>query len=714
MGRWFHRRNRRIRFVLALLINTLLLSSANRLAAAPPTAPILLMVNDAAPNHFGRYVGEILRAEGLNAYDLIQLSALTSADLTAHRLVILAETPLTTAQASLVSTYVSGGGRLLALRPDAQLAPLFGLTPAGSSQTDGYLKIDDAQPAGKGLPTATLQIHGAADRYTLNGAIAIATLYSDATTATTAPAVVTAAAGSGHTAAFTYDLAQNVAHTRQGNPANADVDTDGDGVLRTVDLFQAKGSGAPWVDRDKIAIPQADVQQRLFARLAQQLLDGVTPLPRLWYFPGTSKTMLILTGDAHGNPLNYYQKEIDSINMHGGKITLYLSIAADPPDAAAQAWRAQGHEIGIHPYTNKPDTYEPFNITSLAQGYDVYSGADGKGGWFATQFKSPKSRTVRNHQVAWKGWTDAADIAVAHNIALDTNFYHWGPWLKKSDNSWPHGYITGSGQPMKFVRADGTVLPIYQQLTELVDEQLLAAIDGAGFEHLNAAQAITVSRQLIDASLAGDYAALMTQNHIDYYSLGDPQTWAEGTLDYANSKGVPIWNADQWLNFTETRHDAEFQNLTWDASGGQLSFNLSSASISETLSVLLPLTFGGQNLDSISIDGAATQYTAFTVSGEQVALVGVKSGDHAFKVHYPVPQTPTSAAPASTVAPSSASANTGPSAVAPSSASANTGPSDAISLTTQSGTLVIIGGIILLIGAAAVGFWIGRGRRGQQ
>ena len=69
MGRWLHRRDRRIRFVLALLINTLLLSGANRLAAAPPPSPILLVVNDAAPNHFGRYVGEILRAEGLNAYE---------------------------------------------------------------------------------------------------------------------------------------------------------------------------------------------------------------------------------------------------------------------------------------------------------------------------------------------------------------------------------------------------------------------------------------------------------------------------------------------------------------------------------------------------------------------------------------------------------------------------------------------------------------------
>ena len=62
----------------------------------------------------------------------------------------------------------------------------------------------------------------------------------------------------------------------------------------------------------------------------------------------------------------------------------------------------------------------------------------------------------------------------AHDIALDTNFYHWGPWIKKADNTWPMGYITGSGQPMKFARVDGTIVPVYQQLTQLVDEQLIA------------------------------------------------------------------------------------------------------------------------------------------------------------------------------------------------------------------------------------------------
>ena len=230
----------------------------------------------------------------------------------------------------MFSTYVSGGGRLLALHPDAQIAALFGLTAVGTSQTDGYLKIDGTKPAGQGLPTSVLQIHGATDRYNLNGATTIATLYSNATTATAYPAVVTASFGAGQTAAFTYDLTKNVIYTRQGNPANANVDTDSDGVLRTIDLFQTSGGGTPWVDRNVIPVPQADVQQRLFARLLGQLTDAITPLPQFWYFPGTAKTMLIPTGDAHANPIGYYNTELNSINAHHGKITLYLSIGTDP------------------------------------------------------------------------------------------------------------------------------------------------------------------------------------------------------------------------------------------------------------------------------------------------------------------------------------------------------------------------------------------------
>ena len=60
-------------------------------------APILLVVNSGSTNPYGPYLGEILKAEGVNAFSTKQLAAVTSTDLTNSRLVILAETALTSA-----------------------------------------------------------------------------------------------------------------------------------------------------------------------------------------------------------------------------------------------------------------------------------------------------------------------------------------------------------------------------------------------------------------------------------------------------------------------------------------------------------------------------------------------------------------------------------------------------------------------------------------
>ncbi len=429
-----------------------------------------------------------------------------------------------------------------------------------SSQTDGYLRIDNSTSAGAGLTNSWLQIHGSIDHYSLNGATKIAQLYNGSTDALR-PVATLASSGAGRAAMFAFDLARNIVYMRQGNPANANVDVDGDGVLRTIDLFQS-ASGTPWVDRTRIPIPQADEQMRLLGHMIEDF--GVSPLPRLWYFPDSAMTMLILTGDAHGNPLGYYQDQINSLDLHGGKITLYLSIAGDPPEASVQDWRADGRtslaSIRL-PSLPTQTTYPTISTASQRAMMSIPALMAG-GGWWHMQYPTtPKSRTVRNHQVAWKGWTEAAEIEVAHDIALDTNFYHWGAWLENPNNTWPHGYITGSGQPMKFVSTNGSILPIYQQLTQLVDEQMLMGItSGADKENLSPEQAIDISEEMIDDSLDGDYAALMTQFHTDYYGLGG-QEWAEGTLDYATSQGVPIWNADEWLRFTETRHDASFEDV---------------------------------------------------------------------------------------------------------------------------------------------------------
>ena len=73
----------------------------------------------------------------------------------------------------------------------------------------------------------------------------------------------------GQAAAFTYDLAHSVVYTRQGNPAWAGQERDGTAPIRSDDLF----FGAQPATRsrlgqpDKVAIPQADEQQRLLANL---------------------------------------------------------------------------------------------------------------------------------------------------------------------------------------------------------------------------------------------------------------------------------------------------------------------------------------------------------------------------------------------------------------------------------------------------------------
>jgi len=53
---------------------------------------------------------------------------------------------------------------------------------------------------------------------------------------------------------------------------------------------------------------------------------------------------------------------------------------------------------------------------------------------------------------------------------------------------------------MPFIRNDGTILPVFQQLTELVDEQLIIGAS-VGYEDLSGNDGITVSQGLIDASL---------------------------------------------------------------------------------------------------------------------------------------------------------------------------------------------------------------------
>ena len=216
-----------------------------------PGGPILVVASPSDP--FSRYYAEILRAEGLNEFE-VATGPVTSAMLTGKQVVILGSQALTDAQTTLLGNWVQGGGNLIAMRPDKRLAGLLGLTDAGGTRTNQYLRVDTATAVGAGIEGQTLQFHGTADRYTLNGASLVARLYSSASTSTTNPAVTLRDVGTtgGQAAAFTFDLARSVVYTRQGNPAWAGQKRDGTpNGIRPNDLFYGAKAGdvqPDWVD----------------------------------------------------------------------------------------------------------------------------------------------------------------------------------------------------------------------------------------------------------------------------------------------------------------------------------------------------------------------------------------------------------------------------------------------------------------------------------
>ena len=161
-------------------------SSASSPFGNGPGGPILVITS--ASNPFSRYYTEILRTEGLNAFGIRDLSSVSAAILNQYDVVILGEMPLTSAQVAMLTDWVTNGGNLITMRPDKKLAGLLGLVDTGAAAlSQGYLLVDTSSEPGAGIVDQTIQFHGAADRYTLDGATALATLYTTATTATCEP-----------------------------------------------------------------------------------------------------------------------------------------------------------------------------------------------------------------------------------------------------------------------------------------------------------------------------------------------------------------------------------------------------------------------------------------------------------------------------------------------------------------------------------------------
>jgi fibronectin type 3 domain-containing protein len=579
--------------------------------------PLVLLVTSQA-NPFSGYLGEILQAEGLNEYTTLDAGFLSPSLLARFDVVLLGEQTLSSSQASMLSDWVQAGGNLIAMRPDPKLASLLGLSPSGSSLANGYLKIDTTSGPGAGLVASTIQYHGSADRYTLAGASALATLYSDAGSATNNPAVSLRSVGTngGQAAAFSYDLARSVVLTRQGNPAWAGQERDGVVGVRPDDLYYGAKSGDPqpdWVDTSKLLIPQADEQQRLLANLITLMEQDRLPLPHFWYLPNGDKAVLVMSGDDHspdqaagGTASNF--DRFKTLSLPGCSVGAWQCIRSTSyifPDSTltasqAGAYQADGFEVALHPVVASC----PTSILS----HDQLAGIiDNQLAQFRAAYPNlSPPQSSRTHCVYWPDWASLPEIEQAAGIRLDANYYHYpGPWIGDKP-----GFLTGSGFPMRFAEQNGAPIDVYQENTALNDEADQAYPD-------------TVDT-LLDNALGpqGFYGAFGVNIHNDDPA---PQIDDEAIISSAQARNVPLTSYKQLLTWTDGRNNSTIRALAWN--NNTLSFTTTIGNGANGLQTLLP-SHGPNNttLTTLTCNTTPTPNTTQTIKGIPYATIPTTNG----------------------------------------------------------------------------------------
>jgi hypothetical protein len=601
-----------INFVRFLTLAVCLLAFGGKLVPSKVrAAPVLVLTDDNAANPFGVYATEILRGEGLLAFeqrDRTSWSADPNASsiLAGYGAVVMSEMELSLQEQQMLRNYVQSGGVLIASRPAAGLSDVFGIQQVGNrpEHTLQYYGVDAAHRPANGITHGALQFHGGSSNYNLQGATTLANFYSNASTPTSSPAVTTHEFGQGKAVAFAFDPAKSVALTRQGNPDWQNTEGDGLSQYRPHDFF-ARTDGRTWYDPSLIGVPHADEMQRF---LVNVLIDtNEAPLPRMWYLPGTHKSIMINTGDGEDNFGAQFDRILDDAASYGGKFTVYLrDIGVTNTSAAKEAeWRADGHEVGVHVYADGVDGAGA--VPALTSKYNnIVMNVANKFGHSV--------RTARSHTIDWTGWVDMARIEANAGTQLDTNFYHYlnGSVVNPLTTN---GYFTGSGLPQRFIDESGDLLDIYQAATQWPDEWF--ADNG-----VTAQQAFAIMKTMFEkAESEGYYSAFVNNVHpVRYYGSDNiTAAWTQAIWAYAQSKGIPMWSAEMLLDFSQARNESQFANIAH--SNGLFEFDYVAGDAGEQeLTIMIPADWDDARLNSITVDGNTILWSIENIKGIEYAM----------------------------------------------------------------------------------------------
>ena len=178
---------------------------------------------------------------------------------------------------------------------------------------------------------------------------------------------------------------------------------------------------------------------------------------------------------------------------------------------------------------------------------------------------------------------------------------------------------------MKYADVHGRTVNVYQRYNAIYDQQYNESNDPEGF--------FDAFRGLVDRSLNEDvYSIVSIKAHNNEYYFSKESLMK--MLDYANTRGIPVWTALNLLDFLKMKDEASFSDFSW--SDNRLSFRLnSSLTHSSGLTFLIPVMHGDTKISSITKDGGTAYFSIRKVKGVDYAFVTVRGGtDYDFVITY--------------------------------------------------------------------------------
>jgi hypothetical protein len=304
-----------------------------------------------------------------------------------------------------------------------------------------------------------------------------------------------------------------------------------------------------------------------------------------------------------------YDSVLSVVERYGGRFTLYLleehHHLIDSTDH--QCLRDRGHAFGQHVDLPMQATVEDARdevSRSISQFEDVYD---------------YRPLTNRGHLLVWPGWTDTAEILASCGVRMDQNFI--------PRRFLQHGYLNGSGLPVKFVREDGVLLDLFEQNTHITDD---GSVDPDKFlvGTSNRQEVLGVALRMLEDCAQRFHGVFQAAFH-PQLTVTRALWLLEPLLERCREEGIPMVSGDDWVRFNDARRHVHIEDIGFEEDTGSFRCHVSSKLAVDGLTIMLPAVIDGARLTTLDVDGSTANFAVKRLKGTLYALFALNLGNDA-------------------------------------------------------------------------------------